>query len=144
MKIDVIREKFANSFTRGRLFINGEYFCDTLEDTDRRLEKTDNLATIKARKVQGKTAIPAGDYKLILTPSNRFKRDLPLILDVPAFEGVRIHSGNTAEDTEGCILVGKYNNKGMVLQSRDTFARLFAEICKALEAGEEISLKIVH
>lgn len=93
-------------------------------------------------KVRGKTAVPAGRYRVVLTESPRFKRILPLLVDVPNFEGVRIHPGNTAEDTEGCLLVGFNQVKGKVVASRATFQKLFEKLWAADQAGEEIWTEI--
>jgi len=102
------------TYTIGRLFLlkdgKEEYLCDTLEDTVRELTKLSD-------KVPGKTAIPRGKYSLSLTYSNRFKRFLPLIEDVPFFSGIRIHAGNSDVDTEGCLLVGKNKTVGTVSKS---------------------------
>lgn len=92
-------------YTIGKLYIDGEYFCDTLEDT------------VRDKKIPNKTAIPAGTYKVIVNTSPRFKRLLPRLLDVPGFEGILIHRGNTPEDTSGCILVGENKVKGKVINS---------------------------
>lgn len=126
------------SYTIGRLYIDGVYFCDTLEDTDRDLKKTDNVKDIQRRKIKTKTAIPFGTYNIILNRSNRFKKILPLLLDVPCYEGVRIHSGNTHLDTDGCILVGNNTIKGMVTNSRPTMTNLM----KKLKTAKSITLKI--
>lgn len=98
-------------YTMGKLYINHLYFCDTIEDTVRVLNSSKD-------KIYGKTSIPAGQYRVVLTLSPRFKRLLPLILDVPYFEGIRIHSGNTADDSMGCILVGEYVGNGYIKNSR--------------------------
>lgn len=124
MKILVKREYKKKDYTIGKMYIDGEYFCDTLEDTDRGLKQEYSLAELKDMKEYGKTAIPSGEYMVSITFSNRFDKWLPLIHHVPAFSGVRIHSGNTAADTEGCILVGKNKAKGKVLDSRKTMAEL--------------------
>ena len=87
-------------------------------------------------KIPGDTAIPEGRYQIIINHSPRFKRDLPLLLKVPNFEGVRIHPGNYAKDTEGCILVGRKRIPGMVQESRLAFDALFAKIQAALESEE--------
>lgn len=92
-------------YTIGRLYINDNFFCHTLEDV------------VREEKIAGKTAIPAGTYQVIVNRSSKFKRDLPLLLDVPDFEGIRIHRGNTAKDTSGCILVGENKVKGKVINS---------------------------
>lgn len=106
MKQLVLDRIFKGSdYTIGKLYINGEYFCDTLEDT------------VRDKKIPNKTAIPAGTYKVIVNTSPRFKRLLPRLLDVPGFEGILIHRGNTPEDTSGCILVGENKVKGKVINS---------------------------
>jgi hypothetical protein len=100
--------------------------CYTLEDVERPV------------KIKGETAIPKGTYKVIINQSNRFKRLLPLLLDVPNFEGVRIHSGNTNHNTEGCILVGQSRNKNYIGQSRKAFEKLF----KKMQKAENITITI--
>jgi hypothetical protein len=132
MDIEIKRIYKGAEYTVGRLSIDGKYFCDTLEDTVR----------APGVKVRGKTAVPAGRYRVVLTLSLRFKRILPLLVDVPNFEGVRIHPGNTAEDTEGCLLVGFNQVKGKVVASRATFQKLFEKLWAADQAGEEIWTEI--
>ncbi len=107
-----------SAYTIGKLYINNEYFCDTLEDTVR------DIAPDGTGKVYARTAIPEGSYSVILAQSPRFKRLLPRLIDVPYFAGVLIHSGNTAEDTHGCILVGTNSVKGAVINSRAAEQRL--------------------
>jgi hypothetical protein len=127
MEILVKREYKKKDYTIGKMYINGEYFCDTLEDTDRGLKQDMSLSELKEVKEYGRTAIPTGEYVLTAEYSNRFKKVLPLIHDVPAFSGVRIHSGNTHEDTEGCLLLGVATNpeeKGWVSNSRKTMSEL--------------------
>lgn len=116
MKLLVRRIALQPTYTIGKLYIDGEYFCDTLEDRVRDLSRE--------AKVAGQTAIPEGRYMVSVTMSPRFGRLLPLLHDVPQFTGVRIHSGNTAKDTQGCILVGYNREKGKVLDSRATEKRL--------------------
>lgn len=128
MDIEIKRIYKGAEYTVGRLSIDGKYFCDTLEDTVR----------APGVKVRGKTAVPAGRYRVVLTESPRFKRILPLLVDVPNFEGVRIHPGNTAKDTEGCLLVGFNQVQGKVVASRATFQKLFEKLWAAAQAGEEI------
>lgn len=135
MKLKLVRTFKGSSYTVGKLYINDEYFCDTLEDVVRTLPKTcPNTPKGKdcecSEKVKAKTAIPAGTYKVILSMSTRFKKVLPEILNVPHFRGIRIHSGNTHEDTEGCILVGTNNVTGKVTDSRNTFEKLMKELNK--------------
>lgn len=112
--------------------------CDTLEDKDRGLKQTDNIAYIKAKKIFGQTAIPYGTYKVTITYSPKFKKYLPLINDVKGFTGIRIHSGNTANDTEGCILVGRNEYKAMVTHSKETLQ----ELMEIIKCGEDITIMI--
>lgn len=128
MKLEVKRHFKGPQYTIGRMYADGVYMCDTLEDTVR----PDGI------KLAGQTAIPAGTYPVRITYSPRFKKMLPMLDNVPNFTGVRIHTGNTAEDTEGCILVGYNRVKGRVCDSRAAFRRLFA----LLEKQPQIEIKI--
>jgi len=110
MNLELKRISCKPAYTIGKLYIDGKYFCDTLEDAVRPA----------GVKIKGETAIPVGTYKVEMTMSNRFKRVLPLLLNVPNFDGIRIHRGNTAADTEGCILVGENKQVGKVINSTDT------------------------
>lgn len=133
MKLRVERFDYAGSYTLGLLYIDGTFECFVLEDTARGIESG-------GTKIDGQTAIPAGVYTVELTYSNRFKRVLPLIKDVPQFTGVRIHAGNSAEDTEGCLLVGRTCRKGWVGESR----RAMDVLMHKLEVvGESVELEIV-
>lgn len=107
--------------------------CDVLEDTVR---NNMTVAINKFIKIFGKTAIPYGEYRIVRTYSNRFKKILPELLDVPHFSGIRIHPGNTADDTEGCLLPGKNTVKGKVLESRACFAIVDRIIADGLKKGE--------
>jgi len=127
-----------SSYTIGKLFVDGEYFCDTLEDTDR-LDEGMSLDEIKKLKQPGQTAIPEGSYKVIMSVSPKFKRLLPRLQNVPGFEGVLIHRGNTAKDTAGCILVGENKKVGMVLNSTYYEERLV----ELLKHDNNISIEIV-
>lgn len=122
MEILVTREPTANGCTIGTMTIDGAFECYTLEDVVRPA----------GEKVYGQTAIPEGRYRVKLTMSNRFKIVLPLLENVPNFEGVRIHPGNTAADTDGCILVGQSKTNNSIGASRLAFDRLFARLqaCK--------------
>ena len=116
-------------YTIGKLYIDGQYFCDTLEDPVRTLpascpNTSKGILCACPEKVYARTAIPAGTYKITMKNSPRFKRVLPLLHDVPHFLGVLIHSGNDPGDTAGCILVGHNKVKGKVLESRATSDRL--------------------
>lgn len=137
MKLTLKRIALRPTYTIGRLYIDGEYFCDTCED---KVRDTNKNGVFYEKKVYGETAIPYGTYTIILSMSNRFKRVLPLLLDVPYFEGVRIHSGNTAKDSLGCILVGENKQVGKVLNSRKTENRLM-QILNA--TNEDIEIEIV-
>ena len=103
-------------YTIGKLYIDGTYFCDTLEDTDR-LDKGMTAEELASKKIPGQTAIPEGTYKVIVNVSPKFKRLLPRLVNVPGYEGVLIHRGNTPADTAGCILVGENKQVGKVLNS---------------------------
>ncbi len=127
-----------SGYTVGRLSIDGEYFCDTLEDTDR-LDEGMSLDEIKKLKQPGQTAIPEGSYKVIVSVSPKFKRLLPRLQNVPGFEGVLIHRGNTAKDTAGCILVGENKKVGMVLNSTYYEERLV----ELLKHDDNILIEIV-
>lgn len=113
-KIKLKRTDYKETYTVGRLYINNNYFCDTLEDRCRDLSKE--------KKIYSQTAIPKGVYKLVISYSPRFKRLLPLLLDVPFFEGIRIHAGNSSKDTSGCILVGTVKDveKDWISNSKST------------------------
>jgi len=143
MEIQVNRIARKDGYTIGRMSLNGVYFCDTLEDTDRGLNSTMSVDEILSKKRKGITAIPTGKYDVILTFSPRFKRVLPLLLSVKGYEGVRIHAGNTAEDTEGCLLVGENKIKGQVLNSRATLERLMSVLLECEKRKEKISITIV-
>lgn len=116
----------GDKYTIGHLYINGEYFSDTLEDVDRELTNDMSEEEIKKIKVYGKTAVPTGRYKVEVTYSPKFKRHLPLLISVKGFTGIRIHSGNSHEDTLGCLLVGFNKVKGQVINSRVTSDKLTA------------------
>lgn len=131
MNITLIRKYKLPTYTIGKLYIDEEYFCDTLEDKDRGLTDDMTVSEISKIKIKKETAIPTGTYKVTITYSNRFKKNMPLINDVKGFEGIRIHSGNTDKDTEGCILVGFNKVKGNVINSRDTYNKLFSILSKS-------------
>ena len=134
MNIELNRITRKLSYTIGRLFVDGKYFCDTLEDRCRDLDKE--------KKVMNETAIPEGTYEVIVNVSARFKRKLPLLLDVPHFSGIRIHRGNTDKDTSGCILVGKNKQPGRVINSTLYELRLTEMVEKAMLTGEKITIRV--
>ena len=131
MNIQLKRRYLGEGYTIGSLSIDGQYFCDTLEDVVRQV------------KVYGKTAIPYGRYNIILNVSPRFGRILPRLIDVPQFDGVLIHRGNTAEDTAGCILVGENKVKGKVINSTPYEIGLVKMMHEALDRGEKITIEII-
>lgn len=133
MRLTVVRIANKPTYCIGKLYIDGVYFCDTLEDTDRGLDDKMSEEEIKELKVYGETAIPSGIYPVTITYSNKFKKNLPLISNVKGYSGIRIHSGNTAKDTLGCILVGRNKEVGKVLQSRVTFNALFNILSRSKE-----------
>lgn len=134
----VLHRKFRGpDYTLGKLYWqNGTkevYICDILEDPVRN-KITSSLNNFV--KVFGKTAIPYGTYEIIRSFSNRFNKVLPLLLNVPHYDGVRIHSGNTAEDTDGCLLPGFNKVKGKVVDSRKVFKDLDDRLVKWLKTGK--------
>jgi hypothetical protein len=135
MKLRVERLWKKPAYTVGRLFVDGKFFCNTLEDTVRDLSNE--------KKVYGKTAIPYGEYKVIYNWSPKFGRNLPRLLNVPAFEGILIHPGNTADDSAGCILVGRNTEVGRLTESRYTSDKLNVLIEDAQRGGESITIEIV-
>ena len=139
----------TNNYTIGELTVDNKMLCDTLEDTVRPLPSTcPNTPSGKScnckEKVYGKTAVPEGTYKVKLGYSNRFRRILPQVLDVPHFLGILIHSGNSNKDTEGCILVGTWDGKteNWISNSRVAFNKLMALLQSATDRNEEITITI--
>lgn len=114
----------APTYTIGKLKVEKLFFCDTLEDTFRKI------------KIKHETCIPSGRYEIIMTLSTRFKRIMPLLLNVPGFDGIRIHSGNDAGDTSGCILTGDNTIKGKVTGSKIKTDLLYSKIEAALQIGK--------
>ncbi len=136
MNIQLKRIAKKETYTIGKLYIDGVYFCDTIEDKDRGLNQAMSINDIKKKKVYEETAIPTGTYKLVIDYSNRFKKNMAHILNVPGYEGIRIHTGNSAKDSLGCIIVGKNKVVGKVVESRDTYNQLFPILQKAFKEGE--------
>lgn len=128
MKLELKRLYFKDTYTIGKLYVDGDYFSDVLEDKHRP----------DGEKVYGETCIPEGRYDVITNYSTRFKKVMPLLLNVPNFDGIRIHSGNTSVDTSGCILVGYNKIKGMVVNSRLCYDNLMS----ILEEETHISITI--
>jgi len=131
MNLRLVRRWFTDDSTIGELSIDGEDQCYILEDT-----------VHDGPKIPGRTAIPEGTYRIVITYSPRFHRKLPLLVDVPCFEGIRIHPGNTSADTEGCLLPGQTRGVDWVGRSRIAFDSLFAKLKDAQSRGEIISIEI--
>lgn len=133
MKLTLKRDERGPDHTYGKLYINGTYFCETIEDEER------------AQKVMHETAIPKGTYKVILSFSNRFQKRMPLLLNVPNFEGIRIHNGNFADQSSGCPLVGRtrgtLNGRPAVLDSRTVFNELMTRLT-AVDKKETITITV--
>jgi hypothetical protein len=134
MEIDLERVQKDSDCTIGKLYVNGTFECYTVEDVVRP----------HGVKVYGKTAIPKGRYRVVITYSNRFKVLMPLLVNVPQFEGIRIHPGNTAEDTEGCILPGKDRRPKGVGRSRLAYNALYSKIDRELKAGKDVWITITE
>lgn len=152
MEIKVKRIARKETYTIGKMYVDGAYICDTLEDKDRGLTSNMSVAQICGVKVHGETAIPTGRYLVDMkTVSPRFggraqyqfcKGRLPRLCNTPGYQGVLIHCGNTAKDTEGCILVGENKERGKVLNSTATFRMLYPILKAADERGEQIYITI--
>jgi hypothetical protein len=155
MKLEIERRWKKETYTIGRLYVDGVLFCNTLEDRDRGLKQTDALFTIKTRKVYGETAIPKGTYGVAMNVTSPkyaavpwywqlCQGKMPRLLSVPGFEGILIHPGgsNGPLDTMGCILVGRNTKVGKLTESKATFKKLYKEMAKAVEKGEEITIVI--
>ncbi len=142
MELKVIRKEFTDLYTIGELYINDKFFCYTMEDKDRGVTEENSNAEIKRVKVVKRTAIPYGDYRIMLSFSKKLKRFLPLILDVPSFRGIRIHKGSTQDWSSGCILVGleKVGNK---LKKINEAEKKLIEILKSVNEIEPIYIKII-
>lgn len=152
MKLKIDRNWKAETYTIDALFINGVRFCEMVEDKDRGLNSGMPLAEINAKKVYGETAIPTGTYKVILSYSNKFKNKtwakkygglVPELVEVKGFSGVRIHPGNTAADSLGCLLIGENKIKGGVINSQKRYYELMDKyLVPAWSRKEEITITI--
>lgn len=152
MELKLKRTNKQNTYTEGKLYIDSQYFCDTIEDTDRGLSSSMTIQSIQQKKVYGQTAIPTGSYNIDMnTVSPKFKNrswakfcngKLPRLQNVKGFDGVLIHVGNSANDSLGCILVGRKASQGIVSSSTETFKNLYENLQKAVSKGENINIKI--
>lgn len=140
MRLTLKRIANRKDYCIGKLYINGKYFCDTLEDVDRGLDDSMTEDDIKQIKVKGQTAIPVGIYTVLLTYSPKYKKVMPLINNVKGYSGIRIHSGNSSKDTEGCLLVGKNTVVGRLTDSRNTFNALFKRLLQ--KGSNKITIEI--
>lgn len=131
MQLQLVRKVFTDQSTIGELSVNGVFECFTLEDK------------VRPVKIKGETAISAGKYEVAVTFSNKFKKFLPLLLDVPNFEGIRIHTGNTPKDTLGCILVGQAKGVDSISNSRLAFGPFFEKI-QAVVRTEKVFIEITE
>ena len=154
MKLRLERKWKKPTYTIGRLYVDGVFLCNTLEDKDRGLKQTDSKSSIARRKVYGETAIPTGEYVVVMnTLSPKYSASswyrkvcggyVPRLLAVPGFDAILIHTGNNPLQTRGCILVGKNTIKGQLTASRETFEVLYRKMKKAWDKGEGISIEIV-
>lgn len=134
MKLKLKRIAMRDTYTIGKLYVDGQYFCDTLEDRVRDLTKE--------KKVPGETAIPTGTYDMVVNISPKFKRMLPRLLNVPNFDGILIHRGSTANDSAGCIIVGENKVVGRVINSTGYEQKLTDMLLKAQQKGEPLSIEV--
>lgn len=154
MRLKLERRWKKATYTIGILYVDGVRFCETLEDRERGLTQKDSIKQIQALKVYGETAVPVGKYRVamhILSPKyasvSWYKQltggKMPRLLDVPGFDGILIHPGNTALDTLGCILVGRNTKVGQLTESRATFEKLYKRMKTAADKGEVITIEII-
>lgn len=152
MELRLHRIACKPQYSIGKLYIDNEYFCDTIEDKDRNLDDSMTEQAIRSKKVYAETAIPTGTYRVTLNvQSPKFKNQatyafckgyLPRLLDVKGFDGILIHIGNTQYNSAGCILVGQNKVVGRVINSTETFKKLYAKLDEANKRGEKITIKI--
>lgn len=153
MKLRLDRKYKKATYSIGKLYVDGQYFCDTVEDKDRGLTDKDSLEKIKATKVYAKTAIPLGTYKITMgVISPKFSQKpyykafcngrLPRLLNVKGFDGILIHKGSNADSSAGCIIVGKNTVVGGVTNSQFYFEKLYKLMAEANKKGETIEIEI--
>lgn len=142
MELILERKFFKENYTIGNLSINGKFFCNTIEDKNRDLNKNGKFDNGEY-KVYAQTCIPFGEYKVVLFMSPKYKRLLPKLLNVPHFEGILIHNGTDENNTSGCIIVGENKIKGKVINSTKYMNELTNLIEKAINNGENVTIKII-
>ncbi len=135
MQLRLVRDICGPVCSHGSLYVDGVFLCYTLEDVDRKMESG-------GVKQYGTTAIPRGTYRVVLDMSSRFKRIMPHVLDVPGFAGIRIHKGNTAEDTDGCILVGVVRSGDRLINSAAAYERLMMLLEDADARDEPVTIEV--
>jgi hypothetical protein len=143
MEIKVLRRYRAPKYTIGTMYVDGRRFSDTLEDRDRDKNRDGDLSDPGEKKVYAETAIPYGRYLVTLRHSPKFGRKLPYINNVPHFEGILIHRGNTPADSAGCILVGENKVVGQVINSTPYEQYLVKLMAEAAGHGEKVWITIV-
>ena len=139
MEIKVIRNVLTSEYTVGELYIDSVFYCHTIEDRYRKIQK-------KEDKIYGVTAIPCGSYPVVLDFSSKYSKMMPHILDVPYFSGIRIHSGNSDEDSLGCLIVGDYCPGvagGWLKNSRIAYSKVFEKLQQASDKSERIFITIL-
>jgi hypothetical protein len=144
IELILIRKIYTDKSTIGDLFINNEFFCNTLEDKVRDINKDGDLDDKGEQKVYAQTAIPSGRYQVIINKSRRFKVDMPLLIGVKGFEGIRIHPGNHKDNTEGCILLGQYDkNKPDWISNSRIYYNGFMNKLRLLLLKNKVFIKIL-
>ena len=141
MELLLERKYPKNNYTIGNLFINGKFYCNIIEDTVRDFNKNGTFDCGEL-KISGHTAIPYGEYEIKVTYSPKFKRELPLLLNVKHFDGIRIHRGNTEKDSSGCLIPGENKKKGMVINSTKYELELTKLIKECNNRKEKVTIKI--
>ena len=142
MELNLRRLTFKENYTEGQLFVDGAYFCDTLEDRTRDFNKDGDLDDPGETKVYGETAIPFGTYNVVMSYSNKFKKVMPEIQHVKGFEGIRIHAGTLPQHTLGCVLCGVYEKDGRLTKPRETIKELYPLIQDAINRKEQVKIII--
>lgn len=142
MELLLERKYLKSNYTIGNLSINGKFFCNTLEDKNRDLNKNGRFDNGE-QKVYAQTCIPFGTYEIKMTYAPKFKRELPWLQNVPSFTGILIHRGNTHEHSAGCILVGENKVKGKVINSAKYEQELVKLIKESIQKGEKVTIKII-
>lgn len=142
MELKLHRKYIKPNYVIGNLYVDNQFFCNTLEDQNRDLNKNGKFDGLE-RKIPNETCIPFGKYEVVVNMSPKFGRELPLLLNVPEFEGIRIHRGNTTKDTAGCILVGENKEVGKVINSTKYEIELTKLIKKATTSGSRCFISII-